>query len=175
MSKDRREPFWERRQREVYYVLGELLHSDKELYDKITETTGFSYFFNVLCHMAQKPLWTLDAIQAKIAGLPPPEPSKDTLASLQQRIDRLSLAVRNQCADNQCWIEFTDKAGALPRDEFLKSCERYHAQLQNTVDLEAGTMTIAQLEAENEELRLQVAKLREFKRGVELLLARYEE
>jgi hypothetical protein len=75
---------------------------------------------------------------------------------------RLKRAVLNQCGDNLCFL--TDKEigdiradpGRIPPwPEFGESCRRFHAQVADAVGgvLQAGQMTIAQLEAEVERLR----------------------
>lgn len=69
--------------------------------------------------------------------------------------DRLSKAVMNQCGDNLCWIEGLEAEGKIqPWEQFGESCKRYHSQISGVVgELNAGQMTIAQLEAECERLR----------------------
>lgn len=67
---------------------------------------------------------------------------------------RLRTAVLNQCGDNLCWIKETASAAALPEAEFLESCRRYRAQIANDRGEFSSGMTIAQLEAEVERLRM---------------------
>lgn len=63
---------------------------------------------------------------------------------------RLRLAVCNQAGDNLCWLDDEQLGAIPPREEFLKSCERYHTQIageRGEAGILAGCMTIAQLEA----------------------------
>jgi hypothetical protein len=73
---------------------------------------------------------------------------------LQAENERLRTAVLNQCGDNLCWVENVDQAKALPEAEFLESCRRYRDQIAGERgELQAGQMTIAQLEATIEKER----------------------
>ncbi len=74
------------------------------------------------------------------------------LDELTKENERLRAAVRNQCGDNLCWLTDTDIGKAIPREEFLKSCERYHQQISSERGVVKGCMTIAQLEARIVEL-----------------------
>jgi hypothetical protein len=72
-------------------------------------------------------------------------------AKIVRRLEKENSALRrallNKRGDDLCWIEDPKKAKALPADEFLESCRRYHAQLlQERGELSVGQMTIAQLE-----------------------------
>lgn len=80
--------------------------------------------------------------------------NKDVETLCQQRdylITRnaaLERSVLNQCGDNLCHL-VEIPIQIPPRAEFLESCRRYHAQIAGDVgELQAGQMTIAQLEAE---------------------------
>ena len=70
-------------------------------------------------------------------------------------IRRLQRCVLNQAGDNLCWI--TDPAQIPPKAEFLKSCERYHAQIAQERGELTGCLTIAQLE--EKVLRLELERL----------------
>jgi len=70
---------------------------------------------------------------------------------LREECERLRAAVRNQAGDNLCWLK-DDEIGSIPPEaEFLESCRRFHGQMSGRTL--AGSMTIAQLEAEIERLR----------------------
>lgn len=72
---------------------------------------------------------------------------------------RLRAAIRNQCGDNLCWIVDPDLGKILPREEFLQSCSRYYAQLQEEKGvIPSGSMTVSQLEARIVELEDELKK-----------------
>lgn len=71
-------------------------------------------------------------------------------------IERLNGIIVNILGDNLCWLdglEFPEQAKALPRQQFMESCSRFHAQITAERGTAAGGRTIAQLEAENADLR----------------------
>jgi hypothetical protein len=81
--------------------------------------------------------------------------------SLEEENQRLRLAVRNMTGDNLCWIEDPEVGKALPRDEFMQSCDRYWHQLQAEKGVvPPGCRTIAQLEARILELEETNGKLK---------------
>ena len=45
------------------YALDQMLKADPELYDKITETPGFAYWFNVLCILSYQSMWSVEDVQ----------------------------------------------------------------------------------------------------------------
>lgn len=67
---------------------------------------------------------------------------------LREENRTLVLSVLNQQGDNLCHLSGVPTQ-IPPQGEFLESCRRYHAQmLAQNGELNAGQMTIAQLEAE---------------------------
>lgn len=84
----------------------------------------------------------------------------DRINDIEAENERLRASVLNQYGDNLCWIESAEEAKALPEAEFLESCRRYRAQIaESRGELAVGQKTIAQLEAENESLRLHMRAL----------------
>ena len=83
----------------------------------------------------------------------------EVAAKRRDELERLRRAVLNQCADNVCWLDDPDKGKLIPREEFLKSCERYRDQLEGANPSIIKLMTIAQLEAEIETLRVDRDKI----------------
>ena len=51
------------KQIEIKKVLDKLLHSNPELYEKILDTTGFAYWFNVLCILGGHSMWSVEDVQ----------------------------------------------------------------------------------------------------------------
>lgn len=78
----------------------------------------------------------------------------ETIRSQAAEIERLRCARRNQLGDDLCWIVSEGEAKALPEAEFLESCRRHRAQIVAERGEFSGGMTIAQLEAEIERLRV---------------------
>lgn len=72
----------------------------------------------------------------------------------------LKNSIRNQQGDNLCWIKDIEAAKILPAIEFFESCKRYHAQVVQEVGEFKNGKTIAQLEAENLELKEIIKSLR---------------
>lgn len=64
--------------------------------------------------------------------------------------------VLNQAGDNHCWLN-GDEAKIPPFVEFIQSCVRHHAKVAGENGVLEGCMTIAQLEAEVEQLRSRLA------------------
>lgn len=64
----------------------------------------------------------------------------------------LARALLNQHGDNLCWIDGGSKIP--PREEFLESCRRYHAQIVQGSGVLEGGKTISQLEEECAELSI---------------------
>ena len=79
--------------------------------------------------------------------------------ALRSQNDILSAAIRNQTGDHLChWPE--DSIPIPPREEFLESCSRYHARMiSGGHPILTGSMTISELEAECERLRVENARL----------------
>ncbi len=61
MSNIDRSDEWKSNQ--VRVCLSKLLQSNPELYDKILDTTGFAYWFNVLCLLAQHSMWGIEDVE----------------------------------------------------------------------------------------------------------------
>lgn len=84
----------------------------------------------------------------------------ERFAKLEAENKRLRTSILNQCAENQCWIQEEDAIQPFPEKEFLESCRRYRNQLaEKRPELNAGQMTIAQLEASNESKRCRIHEL----------------
>ena len=77
---------------------------------------------------------------------------------LREEIRSHRLAVRNAAGDNLCWIDGPVPSKIPPREEFLESCRRYHAQISGERGELTGCRTIAQLEARIIELEDEIAK-----------------
>lgn len=58
----------------------------------------------------------------------------------------LRAAILNAAGDDLCWFQHEDKGKIPPREEFLESCRRYHAQMSGERGELTGCKTIAQLE-----------------------------
>lgn len=67
---------------------------------------------------------------------------------LRADVLRLEKALLNKAGDDLCWFEHKDKGKIPPREEFLKSCAAFHAQIANENGELAGCKTIAQLETD---------------------------
>lgn len=67
-------------------------------------------------------------------------------AELREQLAALRNSVLNQAGDDACWIPDPEHAQLPPKEEFLKSCERFHAQRTAQDGTLSGCMTIAQLE-----------------------------
>lgn len=91
-------------------------------------------------------------------------------------VERLKAAIRNhrdQRGDSRCWLDDAELYGVLgdpesraqdsslpPRDEFLESCRRFYERRRAPQDSDPtpGCMTIAELEAEVERLKAELAE-----------------
>lgn len=71
---------------------------------------------------------------------------QNELAELREQLAALRNSVLNQAGDDACWIPDPEHAQLPPKEEFLKSCERFHAQRTAQDGTLSGCMTIAQLE-----------------------------
>jgi hypothetical protein len=93
---------------------------------------------------------------------------------LREENARLQRAVRNQAGDALCWVKdpACPDVQALPREEFLESCRRYHAQIAPQHGVADGLPTISQLEAENATLRAQLSRVTEHLRWLQALLSK---
>lgn len=79
--------------------------------------------------------------------------------------ERLRLRLLTAAGDDLCRLSQDEikamTAGAVqipPKDEFLASCERFHAQVAKEAGVLEGCLTMAQLVAENEKLRAELAE-----------------
>jgi hypothetical protein len=110
-----------------------------------------------LIPLAEVPIDSTESIQSLWDRFPSVLPMGP---DLQEENTRLRMAVRNQCADNLCWLTDPEVGKALPELEFLESCRRYHAQITEkyTTLVPGSNMTIAQLEARIAELEDQLKK-----------------
>lgn len=91
--------------------------------------------------------------RAEVARL---KQERDALAT---RCAEQSDAIRNQRGDDVCWIKDEGEAKALPKAEFHESCERHRLKIASETGEFTGGRTIAQLEADNETLRVESEKL----------------
>jgi hypothetical protein len=66
---------------------------------------------------------------------------------LRAEREELIDSVLNQSGDNLCWLTPAE-IKIPPRDQFLESCARYHAQISGERGELTGCKTIAQLETE---------------------------
>jgi hypothetical protein len=48
---------------QVKTCLDEMLKSNSALYEKILDTTGFAYWFNILCIIASHTMWSVEDAQ----------------------------------------------------------------------------------------------------------------
>lgn len=55
---------------EVRIVLDKMLSSNPELFEKISTTMDFSYWFNVLCILAYKRTWSAQEVQDYLRNQP---------------------------------------------------------------------------------------------------------
>lgn len=99
------------------------------------------------------PHWVSEEIKYKLAGL------QAEVKQLRNRL--LSAAGDDLCRLSQKEIrELSSGAVQIPpKEEFLASCERFHAQIAGEAGVLHSCLTLAQLIAENERL---TAQLREF-------------
>lgn len=88
----------------------------------------------------------------------------EEIEDLREENTRLRASIRNQVGDNLCWLKDPELGKALPREEFLNSCERYYAQISGN-GVAFGCLTIAQLEARIIELEDEVARLKALEEG----------
>ena len=85
------------------------------------------------------------------------------LAERDEEIERLRARVLSAAGDDLCRLTQDEikqlTSGAVqipPKEEFLASCERFHAQIAGEVGVLNGCLTLAQMIAENERLRTQL-------------------
>ena len=81
-------------------------------------------------------------------------------------IERLRLRLLSAAGDDLCRLSQEEikaytsgKVRIPPREEFLPSCERFHAQIAGEAGILEGCLTLAQLIAENAALAARVAEL----------------
>lgn len=77
---------------------------------------------------------------------------ESALETTKEQLVALRNSVLNQAGDDACWIPDPEHAQLPPKEEFLKSCERFHAQRTAQDGTLTGCMTIAQLEQQLAEL-----------------------
>jgi hypothetical protein len=89
------------------------------------------------------------------------------IARLTVELDRLRARLLTAAGDDLCRLTQEEikamSAGAVkipPKDEFLASCERFHAQVANEAGVMTDCLTLAQLVAENERLTAALAEQR---------------
>lgn len=82
-------------------------------------------------------------------------------AELREQLAALRNSVLNQAGDDACWILDPEHAQLPPKEEFLKSCERFHAQRTAQDGTLSGCMTIAQLEQQLAAKDAEIARLSE--------------
>src|SRR6202040_4202117 len=70
----------------------------------------------------------------------------------RKEINELRASILNRRGDDLCWIQ--DVSKIPPKEEFLESCRRYHAQVAESHGVLEGCKTIAQLEADVTELKV---------------------
>lgn len=86
-------------------------------------------------------------------------PLLDRLAELEAEIERLRTRLLSAAGDDLCRLTQDEikamTAGSVqipPKEEFLASCERFHAQVAGEAGVFGNCLTLAQLVAENETL-----------------------
>lgn len=90
------------------------------------------------------------------------------IVKLKEENERLRQKVLSAAGDDLCRLTQEEiKAMSLglvkipPKEEFIASCERFHAQVAKETGVLQGGKTIAQLEAENEQLRAGLIRIRD--------------
>jgi hypothetical protein len=90
------------------------------------------------------------------------------ISELQSEIDRLRIRLLSAAGDDLCRLtqeEIKELSSGLvkipPKEEFLKSCGRFHDQIAAGPGVLTNCLTLAQLIAENESLREDKDRLRE--------------
>lgn len=88
---------------------------------------------------------------------------KSALDAAFSEIERLRQRLLTAAGDDLCRLsqeEIKDLTGGKvqipPKDEFLASCERFHAQVASESGVNQNCLTLAQLVAENEQLRRRI-------------------
>jgi hypothetical protein len=116
--------------------------------------------------MTTKP--TIDAAwlaEAKrVCEVASPSPVASRAALLIEEVERLRTRLLSAAGDDLCRLSQEEikamSSGAVkipPKAEFLASCERFHAQVAKESGVLENCLTLAQLIAENEKLREQLA------------------
>lgn len=84
----------------------------------------------------------------------------EKVAELEAENERLKTRLLSAAGDDLCRLTQEEikamSAGAVqipPKEEFLASCERFHAQVAGEAGVMSNCLTLAQLVAENEKLR----------------------
>ena len=90
----------------------------------------------------------------------------ESLAERDAEIERLRTRLLSAAGDDLCRLTQDEikamSAGAVkipPKEEFLASCERFHAQVAGEAGVLGNCLTLAQLVAENERLKARIAWL----------------
>lgn len=103
--------------------------------------------------------------------------SAESLERVTKERDEARARLLTAAGDDLCRLSQEEikamSAGAVkipPKDEFLASCERFHAQVTNEAGVNHNCLTLAQLIAENERQRLELAHIKELAKVLELLL-----
>lgn len=104
------------------------------------------------------------------------EQVRAALAAAQGENERLRLRLMSAAGDDLCRLTQEEikamSSGAVkipPKEEFLASCERFHAQVAKESGVLEGCLTLAQLVAENERLREQIEKAQGIVRDIDQL------
>jgi hypothetical protein len=89
------------------------------------------------------------------------------IRELEQENERLRLRLLSAAGDDLCRLSQEEiktytsgKVQIPPKEEFLPSCERFHAQIASEAGVLEGCLTLAQLIAENAKLEAENALLR---------------
>lgn len=119
------------------------------------------------CHACRTTIYfwawgTRDALE-ELSKIPDPSSPCPTPSKENDRLREEVASLRNRIGDGLCW--FTEGDPIPPKEEFLQSCERYHAQIATKHGVLQGGKTIAQLEADNERLRDTCASLLRCSKG----------